>query len=65
MKLSETQRAMLASYGRSVLAAVLAVVSTGNYMPEDLLKAALAAALPPIIRWVNPKDPAFGRYEDA
>ena len=65
MKLSETQRAMLASYGRSVLAAVLAVVSTGNYMPEDLLKAVLAAALPPIIRWVNPKDPAFGRYEDA
>jgi len=65
MKLNEAQRAMLASYGRSVLAAVLAVVSTGNYMPEDLLKAVLAAALPPIIRWVNPKDPAFGRYEDA
>lgn len=65
MKLNESQRAMLASYGRSVLAAVLAVVSTGNYMPEDLLKAVLAAALPPIIRWVNPKDPAFGRYEDA
>jgi len=65
MKLNESQRAILASYGRSVLAAVLAVVSTGNYMPEDLLKAVLAAALPPIIRWVNPKDPAFGRYEDA
>jgi hypothetical protein len=64
-QMTETSKAMLASYGRSVLAAVLAVVSTGNYMPEDLLKAALAAALPPIIRWLNPKDPAFGRYQDA
>lgn len=61
--MTETQKAILASYGRSVLAAVLAVVSTGNYSPEDLLKAALAAALPPIIRWLNPKDPAFGRYD--
>lgn len=63
--MNEMQKAMLASYARSVLAAVLAVVSTGNYSPEDLLKAAMAAALPPIIRWLNPKDPAFGRYEDA
>lgn len=61
MKLNDKQKAVLASYARSVLAAVLAVVSTGNYQPDDLLKAVLAAALPPIIRWVNPKDPAFGR----
>lgn len=63
--MNEMQRAMLASYGRSVLASVLAVVSTGNYSPEDLLKAALAAALPPIIRWLNVNDPAFGRFKDA
>jgi hypothetical protein len=61
MKLNERQKAVFASYLRSVFAAVLAVVSTGNYQPDDLLKAALAAALPPIIRWVNPNDPAFGR----
>ena len=54
-------KAMIASYLRSVLAAVLAVVATGNYQPDDLLKALLAAALPPLIRWVNPKDTAFGR----
>lgn len=54
-------KAIIASYLRSVLAAVLAVVATGNYQPDDLLKAALAAALPPLIRWANPKDPAFGR----
>lgn len=54
-------KAIIASYLRSVLAAVLAVVATGNYQPDDLLKAALAAALPPLIRWANPNDPAFGR----
>ena len=61
MKLNKQQQAMLASYGRSVLAAVLAVVATGNYAPADLGKAALAAALPPLLRWANKNDPAFGR----
>jgi len=65
MKLSTQHKAVLASYARSCLAAVLAVVSTGNYAPEDLLKALLAAAIPPIIRWVNPKDPVFGRGSEA
>lgn len=54
-------KAMLASYSRSAIAAVLAVVSTGNYSPEDLAKAGLAALLPPLMRWANSKDPAFGR----
>ena len=61
MKLSNSQQAALASYLRSVLAAVLAVASTGNYAPEDIGKAAVAAILPPLIRWANPKDGAFGR----
>ena len=59
--LTPTQKAALASYLRSVLAAVLAVAATGNYAPEDIAKAALAAVLPPILRWANPKDTAFGR----
>ena len=59
--LTEKQKAMLASYARSVLAAVLAVVATGNYAADDLIKAALAAALPPLLRWANPNDTAFGR----
>ena len=54
-------KAMLSSYARSAFAAVLAVVSTGNYSPEDLAKAGLAALLPPLMRWANSKDPAFGR----
>ena len=54
-------KAMISSYLRSVIAAVLAVASTGNYRPDDLAKAALAALLPPLMRWANSKDPAFGR----
>ena len=54
-------KAMISSYLRSAIAAVLAVVSTGNYSPEDLAKAGLAALLPPLMRWANSKDPAFGR----
>ena len=59
--LTETQKAALASYLRSVLAAVLAVAATGNYAPDDIGKAAVAAILPPLMRWANPKDTAFGR----
>jgi len=54
-------KAMLASYGRSVIAAVVAIVATGNTDPQDLAKAATAALLPVIMRWANPNDPAYGR----
>lgn len=55
------QKAALASYLRSVVGAVAAVLATGATDPEDILKAVIAALLPPIIRWANPKDAAFGR----
>ena len=61
MKISNQQKAALKSYARSVLAAVVAVASTGNYAPEDLGKAALAALIPPVLRWANSNDHAFGR----
>jgi len=61
MKLTNQHKAALASYARSALAAVVAVAATGNYQPDDLLKAAAAAALPPLLRWLNSKDTAFGR----
>lgn len=53
-------KALLASWARSFLAASLAVYLAGQSDPETLLKAGLAAVLPVIIRWVNPKDTAFG-----
>ena len=61
MKISKQQKSALESYARSVLGAVVAVVATGNYAPDDLGKAALAALIPPILRWANTSDPAFGR----
>jgi hypothetical protein len=54
-------KALAASYSRTVIAAVLAVYMTGNTSPTDLGKAAIAALLPPIMRWANPADKAFGR----
>jgi hypothetical protein len=57
----QNDKAMLASYARSAVAAVLAVYSTGATDPMDFVKAAIAALIPPIMRWANPKDPSFGR----
>jgi hypothetical protein len=63
MKLSPEHKQALFSYLRSALAAVLAVIAAGATDPEDILKAAVAALIPPVIRWINPKDDAFGRVE--
>ena len=54
-------QAILASYGRSVVGAVVAVYMTGATNPTDYVKAAIAALLPPLMRWVNPNDAAYGR----
>jgi len=59
--MSNKDKKVLASYARSALAAAVALAATGNLDPSDLLKAALAAVLPVAIRWLNPKDQAFGR----
>jgi hypothetical protein len=53
-------KAMLASSGRSFLAAAIAVNATGNNDIKSIVVAALAATLPVAIRAINPKDPAFG-----
>lgn len=60
MKLNKKYKAMLASYGRSFLAAAIAVNATGNNDIKSVVIAALAATLPVAIRAINPKDPAFG-----
>jgi len=61
MTVSPKHLAALQSYARSVVGAVVAVAATGNYAPDDLAKAAVAALIPPVLRWVNSNDPAFGR----
>lgn len=54
-------QAMLASYGRSFIAAALAVWQTGEITDaKGIIAAGLAAVVPVAARALNPKDPAFG-----
>ena len=52
---------MVASYARSFGGAVLALYMTGNTNPSDLVAAGVAAVAPMLVRYLNPKDKAFGR----
>jgi len=53
-------KAILASYGRSVLGAASALYLAGVTDPVDLAWSLLAALIPVILRAVNPNDAAFG-----
>ena len=53
-------KAMATSWARSFLAAALAVYATGNTDPKAMFTAGIAAILPVILRWLNPKDSSFG-----
>lgn len=69
--MSKELKATLASWGRSFLAACLAqflVVGSGAFdITKDgwksVLAAGVAAVAPVVIRWLNPKDLAFGVKE--
>ncbi len=54
-------KALLASWGRSFVAASLALYMAGETDPKKLGMAGLAAILPVVLRWLNPNDAAFGR----
>lgn len=59
-KIFENNKALLASYGRSVLGAgVSTYVATQDW--KLALNALWAAALPVVLRYLNPKDTAFGK----
>jgi hypothetical protein len=61
----EQIKALLASYGRSVLASGLALYMAGVTDPKDLWTALVAAIAPVAIRALNPNDKAFGILPDA
>ena len=61
LKITAKDKAMFASYARSVVGALIAVYSTCTTDPADYGKGAIAAIIPPLLRWVNPKDSGFGR----
>ena len=62
---TEQLKALLASYGRSVLASGLALYMAGVTDPKDLWTALVAAVAPVAIRAINPNDKAFGVLPDA
>ncbi len=49
-----------ASWARSFMAATVALYMAGETDPKKLGMAGVAAVLPVILRWLNPKDTAFG-----
>ena len=57
-------KAMLASWGRSFVAAALALYSAGETDPVVLVHAGVAAVVPVAIRFFNKKDPAFGKVAE-
>jgi hypothetical protein len=59
--ITEVQWQAVLSYLRSATAAVVAVVATLDWTWDDVAKAFVAALIPPVLRWINPNDPAFGR----
>jgi hypothetical protein len=59
-----TDKAMIASYARSMVGASLALYLAGNTDPKDLLTAAIASIAPVLLRWLNPKDPSYGRQKN-
>jgi len=58
--INDKTKAMLASYGRSVLASGLALYMAGVTDPKDLWAALVAAVAPVALRALNPADKAFG-----
>jgi hypothetical protein len=53
-------KALAASWGRSFMAAALALYMAGVTDPKTLAMAGVAAVAPVILRWLNPKDQSFG-----
>lgn len=54
-------KALLASYGRSVLGAAIALYMSGVTDPKTLAYSLVAALAPVALRAINPNDKAFGR----
>ena len=58
---SKQMKAMMASYGRSVIGAATALYASGVTDPSTLAYSLLGALVPVILRAINPNDTAFGR----
>lgn len=60
MKLDNKYKAMIGTWSRAFLTAVIALVSAGQTDPKDIILGGVAAVLPIVLRGMNPSDPAYG-----
>jgi len=58
--MNKAVQAVLASYGRSAVAAALGMYMAGHTDAKSIGMAALGAVAGPALRALNPKDTAFG-----
>lgn len=65
MNLSAANKALIASYARSVVGAGVASYIASGQDWKAALNALWAAALPVVMRYLNPKDTSFGRGANA
>lgn len=61
MKLSSEQQVMLKSWAKVFAAAAIAAYTAGNHDWKIVLNAGVAALLPVIYTWLDPKDSRYGR----
>jgi len=61
MKLTAANKALIASYVRSVIGAGVAAFIASGQDWKAALNALWAAALPVVLRYLNPNDTAFGK----
>lgn len=59
--LTRQDKALLASWLRSFVAAALTSYVAGANSWQDMARAGIIAVIPPLLRWLNPRDTAFGR----
>jgi hypothetical protein len=60
-QMNEQMKAVALSYTRVFTAAILALYLAGERDLAMLWEAGVAAVLPPLLRWLNPNDPAYGK----
>lgn len=53
--------AVVGTYLRAAVAAVIALYLSGVTEPKALLMAGLAAVAGPVLKWLDPNETAFGR----
>jgi hypothetical protein len=61
MKVSSEHKAMLKSWAKVFAAAVIAAYSAGSRDWTVLVNAGVAALIPVVYSWLDPKDARFGR----